>query len=243
MIASRALRGPVALALGLVAAVAALAATPGAASAAGSTPQTLAFTTTPPTGSDWFFGDFHGAPGYVAHAAATSGLPVTYSVDAASAGTCRITGVLEDNPIYGPGAEIEFLDAGVCTIHADQAGDEEFAPAAQASQSFVIEKVQTWITASHATKGVLGLTPSTFSATLQVPQQMGPGWLTVGYPGQLVTFTVGGRRACSAYTGTDGVATCKAPIGLAAAVRESTYTAAYAGNASYRPSNAVGKLG
>lgn len=243
MIASRALRGPLAIALGLVAALAALAATSGSASAAGSTPQTITFTTTPPTGSDWFFGDFHDAPGYVAYAVASSGLPVTYSVDPASAATCRITGVLEDNPVYGPGAEIEFLDAGVCTIRADQPGNDEFLPAAQALQSFVIEKVQTWLTAARAAKGVLGMTPSTFSATLQVPQEMGPGWLTVGYPGQLVTFTVGGKRACAAYTGTDGVATCKAPIGLAAAVRESTYTAAYAGNASYRPSGAVGKLG
>lgn len=215
---------------------------PASADPVGSEAQSISFTTTPPQGSDWFFGDFHSQPGYVVDAVATSGLPVSYSLDPASVGICKVFGV-QDSPIYGHGAPVEFLRAGTCTIRADQPGNDEYAAADQVSQSFVIEKVPTWMSAAHANKGVLGLSPSTFTATLQKPFEMGPGWSLEGYPGQRVTFSVGGKQVCSALTNADGVATCKASIGLANATKESTYTATYAGSQDYLGVTAQGKLG
>lgn len=210
--------------------------------------QSIAFTSTPPDGSvDWFFGDLSdvsGGLGYVAAATATSGLPVTYSLDPASEGICRIAGILDDNPILGSGAGIQFLGAGTCTIHADQPGNDEYRSADRVSQSFEIAKVQTGLTAAKAGKGVLGLTPSTFSATLWVPVYAGGGgWSSEGYAGQSVTFSVDGRTMCTATTNASGVATCKAPIGLASWTSQSSYTATYAGDANYLGASATGKLG
>lgn len=206
--------------------------------------QTISFTTTPPVGADWFFGDFHGSPGYVAHAVATSGLTVTYSLAPASVGVCRLGSVLEDNPVFGDGVVVELLAAGTCTINADQAGDDQYLPAERASQSFEIAKVTTWLSAAKAVKGVLGLTQSRFSATLTVPYEAGgAGWGLEGYPGQVVTFSVAGKKVCAATTNADGVATCVGVIGLASALSQSSYTATYAGDADYLGATAQGKLG
>lgn len=206
--------------------------------------QTISFTRTPPNGSDWFFGDFHGSVGYVANAVATSGLPVTYSIDPASGGICRLDGVYHNHPWYGDGVGIDLQAAGTCTIHADQAGDGQYLAAERVTQSFVIEKVPTWMSAAKAVKGVLGLTPSTFSATLAVPYEAGgPGWGLEGYPGQLISFSVAGKQVCTAVTNANGVATCKAAIGLANALSQSSYTATYGGDANYKGATAQGKLG
>jgi hypothetical protein len=206
--------------------------------------QTISFAGNPPYGVDWFFGDLIFGYGYLADATATSGLPVAYSIAPASAGVCRIERVLQADPWLMTGAVIEFLGAGTCTINADQAGDDEYLPAGRVSQSFEIGKVQTWLTAAKAGKGVLGLTPSTFSATLSVPVYAGGGgWSTEGYAGQPITFAVAGKTMCTAITNASGVATCKAPIGLASWTNQSSYTATYTGDANYLGVSAVGKLG
>ena len=207
-------------------------------------PQTLSFTSTPPSGADWFFGDFHGSVGYVAQAVSTSGLPVAYSVDPSSAEICRIAGVFQENPIHGSGAAILFDAAGTCTINADQAGDDAYLPAERSSQSFVIERVPTWLSAARVSKGVLGLTPSTFTATLSVPYEAGgPGWGLEGLPGQPIDFSVAGKRVCTATTDADGAATCTATVGIVNALLQSSYTATYGGSADYLGAAAQGKLG
>jgi hypothetical protein len=83
--------------------------------------QTITFTSTPPAGAE------AGGTAYVVSATATSGLAVAFSIDAASAGTCTISG-----------ATVSFVGAGTCTIDANQSGNGSYQAAPQAQQSFAV---------------------------------------------------------------------------------------------------------
>ncbi len=82
-------------------------------------PQTITFATTPPknppVGST-----------YPVRANATSGLPVTLSIDATSGITCTIAG--------STGSTVTFRNPGVCIIDANQAGNSTWLPAPQVQQ-------------------------------------------------------------------------------------------------------------
>ena len=83
--------------------------------------QTVQFTSTPPS---------PGAVGgtYDVSATASSGLPVTLSIDAASTGgACTLSG-----------STVTFGAPGTCVIDADQAGNESFAPAPTAQQTVAV---------------------------------------------------------------------------------------------------------
>ncbi|HEV3212229.1 MAG TPA: hypothetical protein VGZ03_02420 [Acidimicrobiales bacterium] len=81
------------------------------------TTQSVAFTSTPPP-----------APvvggTYAVAATATSNLPVAFTVDPATAGTCSVSG-----------GTVTLLAAGTCTIDANQAGDPTYLAAPQVQQS------------------------------------------------------------------------------------------------------------
>ena len=83
--------------------------------------QTINFTSTPPAAATI------GGPDYAVTAAASSGLGVTFSASAGSAGICSVSG-----------STVALLGAGTCTILADQAGAAGYHPAPQAQQSFAI---------------------------------------------------------------------------------------------------------
>ena len=83
--------------------------------------QSIDFTSSPPAGA------VVGGPAYVVSASASSGLPVSFSVDPASAGVCTLSG-----------ATVSFVGAGTCTIRANQAGNASYEPAPQVQQSFVV---------------------------------------------------------------------------------------------------------
>src|SRR5579864_3252388 len=68
-----------------------------------------------------------GGPGYAVAATASSGLPVTFSADPASAGVCSVAG-----------ASVTFVGSGTCTIDADQAGNASYLAAPQVQQSFAV---------------------------------------------------------------------------------------------------------
>jgi hypothetical protein len=202
--------------------------------------QTVSFTTTAPTDADWFDGATNWGVGYIASAEATSGLPVTYSVDAASAGVCAISELFSDTSAPST-TGIDYLGPGTCTILADQAGDDAYLPAPQVAQSFLIDRVQPSLSGLKGRKAVPGLPSATFQATLLVPvntdsHSTGPG----GYAGQDVTFLVAGKPVCSGTTDISGVATCTAPLPLLAWVTQLRFTASYAGNALYKPVTASG---
>ncbi|HUD40443.1 MAG TPA: putative Ig domain-containing protein [Dokdonella sp.] len=85
--------------------------------------QTITFTTPAPTAAA-----VAGAP-YAVAASATSGLPVTLSIDAAAAAVCSISGTT-----------VSFQGAGTCIVNADQAGSPDWNPAPRAQQSFAVAR-------------------------------------------------------------------------------------------------------
>lgn len=91
------------------------------AQAGGGAAQTIAFTSVPPANATV------GGAQYLAFATATSGLPVTLTIDAAAASVCTING-----------GTVTFIGAGTCTIDANQGGDATYAAAPQAQQSFAV---------------------------------------------------------------------------------------------------------
>lgn len=82
--------------------------------------QTISFTSANP--SPVHVGD----PGYTPLATASSALPVTFSLDAASTGCSLSAGV------------VSFTDGGTCLIDANQAGNTVWAPAPQVQQSITV---------------------------------------------------------------------------------------------------------
>jgi hypothetical protein len=86
---------------------------------------------------------------YTATATATSGLPVTLSVDSSSTSGCAISGGAVS---YGSGA-------GTCIIDANQPGNDSYLPAAQITQRFTISPAPLSITASSPAMTYGGTVP------------------------------------------------------------------------------------
>ncbi|MDQ5820826.1 MAG: hypothetical protein M3540_05245, partial [Actinomycetota bacterium] len=82
--------------------------------------QSIHFTSTPPAGAE--VGD-----SYVVSAAASSGLPVSFSADPSSVGICSVSG-----------SSVSLEGAGTCTVNADQAGNASYQAAPQEQQSFAV---------------------------------------------------------------------------------------------------------
>src|SRR6185369_15864253 len=68
-----------------------------------------------------------GNPPFTISATATSGLAVTFT--SATTGVCTVSG-----------STVTIVAAGTCTINANQAGNANYNPAAQVSQSFTVGK-------------------------------------------------------------------------------------------------------
>ena len=83
--------------------------------------QTITFTSTAPSGA------VVGGPTYTPTATASSGLPVTFTIDPSSASVCSISGGV-----------VSFLGAGTCTIDANQGGDANYLAAPQVQQAFTV---------------------------------------------------------------------------------------------------------
>ena len=84
--------------------------------------QSITFTSTPPATSGV------GEPPYTVTAlGGASGNPVTFSIDAASASICSISG-----------QSVSFTGLGTCIVDADQAGGNGYPAALQAQQSFFV---------------------------------------------------------------------------------------------------------
>jgi hypothetical protein len=83
--------------------------------------QTITFTSTAPQDATV------GGPTYTVTATASSGLAVTFTIDAAASSVCSISG-----------STVSFTAVGTCVIDANQAGDANYNPAPQAQQSFAV---------------------------------------------------------------------------------------------------------
>jgi uncharacterized repeat protein (TIGR01451 family) len=91
------------------------------APAGGLTPQTITFTSIAPSDA------VVGGPAHVVTAIATSGLSVVLTIDPASGTVCAINSGI-----------VTFIGPGICTIDANQGGDEFYAPAPEVQQSFPV---------------------------------------------------------------------------------------------------------
>ncbi|TDR48467.1 hypothetical protein DFR29_10187 [Tahibacter aquaticus] len=83
--------------------------------------QIISFTSTAPTAARV------GGPTYTVSATATSGLAVSFSIDASASAVCSISG-----------STVSFLGSGTCMINAGQAGDSNWNAAPQVQQSFAV---------------------------------------------------------------------------------------------------------
>jgi len=160
--------------------------------------QTISFTSTAPSSAV-----IGGLP-YTPSATATSGLTVSFAVDAASAGICTISG-----------GSVSFTAAGTCRITADQAGNGSYAAAPQVQQSFTIGAASQTIgfTSTAPASAVVGGSPYTPSATAT-------SGLTVTFaidPASAGVCTISGGSVSFTGTGTCGITADQAGNGSYAA--------------------------
>jgi hypothetical protein len=214
---------------------------PAGADVTGTTPQTVHFTSDPPTDAIVGYRYLYGVT-----AESSSGLPVVYSGDPSS-DVCQV--VNEEPFIYG---NVYPDHAGLCIVYVDQPGNDVYAAAPRITMHFQIGRELTTLDAAMASKGLLGTSYTTFKANLRYRGWFGPGYGALfAYTDQTVVFRVGGKVMC---TGTtvyvdDGnlfgaaIATCKAKIGLNLALKYNSYTATYGGSRDYLPSTATQKFG
>src|SRR5579862_2791032 len=87
----------------------------------GKASQTIGFTSSAPSNAA------NGGPAYTVSATSDSGLPVNFSIAAASAGVCSLSG-----------STVSFTGAGTCSVDADQPGNGSYSAAPQAHQSFAV---------------------------------------------------------------------------------------------------------
>jgi hypothetical protein len=138
---------------------------------AAQTSQTISFTSTAPSNATV------GGPTYTVSATATSGLPVSFTIDSTAMSVCSISG-----------AVVSFNATGTCTIDANQAGNTTYAAAPQVQQSFsVTSGTQTSQTISFNSSA-----PT--NATVGGPTYAVSATATSGLP---VSFTSGAPSVCS----------------------------------------------
>lgn len=85
--------------------------------------QTISFTSTAPVAA------IVAGATYTVAGTATSGLPVTFTIDASASSVCSIAG-----------SSVSFIGAGTCLINANQAGDANYNAAPQVQQSFAVAR-------------------------------------------------------------------------------------------------------
>jgi hypothetical protein len=83
--------------------------------------QTITFSSSEPVDA------FVGGPVYTPAASSTSGLSVTFSIDAAASSVCSISG-----------GDVSFQSIGTCIVNANQAGNTDYNAAPQVQQSFAV---------------------------------------------------------------------------------------------------------
>jgi hypothetical protein len=129
--------------------------------------QTISFTSTAPAAAQ-----FNGSP-YTVTATATSGLAVTFTIDASATSVCSIAG-----------STVSFIGAGTCVIDANQAGDANWNAAPQVQQSFAVAKANQTIS---------------FTSTPPAPAFVNGGYTVsaTASSGLAVTFSAGAPAVCT----------------------------------------------
>ena len=130
--------------------------------------QSISFTSSPPSGA------VVGGPAYTVSASASSGLPVSFSIDPPSAGVCTLSG-----------STISFAGAGTCTVRADQAGNASYQAATPVTQSFAVSVAGQTISFTSSPPGSAGTGGPTYTVT------------AVATSGLAVAFSSGSPAVCS----------------------------------------------
>jgi hypothetical protein len=172
--------------------------------------QTVSITSAAPAGVTG------GGPAYTVTATATSGLPVTLSIDPSATSVCSISGNV-----------VEFIGAGTCTIDANQAGSPNYSAATQVQQSFAVGPGFEIVLFNSAVP-----TAATVDGSYRVAASTGSGLtvsLAVASGSQGVCALSGVGVAGGITAGTvkfTGVGTC-------------TITASQPGNSTFQPATTV----
>jgi hypothetical protein len=110
--------------------------------------QTINFISSAPGGA------VYNGPAYVVTATATSSLPVTFTIAAASATVCSITG-----------STVSFIGVGTCTINANQSGSVDYNAAPQVQQSFGVGQAAQTVGFTSTAPASAAYHGSTYTAT------------------------------------------------------------------------------
>jgi hypothetical protein len=95
-----------------------------------------------------------GGPSYSVSAKASSALPVALTIDASSSSVCSISG-----------STVSLIGVGTCTIDANQTGNSEWEPAAQAQQSFSVGKRSQTISFTTSAPGSAAVGGPTYAVS------------------------------------------------------------------------------
>jgi|GEM_PF-5068000 len=118
-------------------------------------PQTITFTSTPPAGA------MVGERYTVTATGGGSGNPVTF---ASASAACSVSG-----------STVTFAGAGICVIDANQAGDADYLPASQVSQTVPVAPAAPALTIT-TTSLPAGTVSDAYTATLQATGGSGAPW-------------------------------------------------------------------
>jgi hypothetical protein len=111
-------------------------------------PQSITFTSTPPTGA------VVGDSGYsVSATGGASGAPVEFSIDPSASSVCAITA-----------STVSLVGPGTCVVDANQAGTTHYDAALQVQQTFTVSPAPLAITSAGAAADSVG-TPFAFTVT------------------------------------------------------------------------------
>jgi hypothetical protein len=147
--------------------------------AVGQGAQTIAFISAAPPAA------VVGGATYTPAATATSGLTVSFTIDAASSGVCTISGGV-----------VSFTGVGNCTVNANQPGNASWSAAPQVQQGFAVGKGSQTITFAPLADTSLSASPLTLSASVNSP-------LTVSFSSTTsLVCTVSGTSLTLLTTGT-----------------------------------------
>jgi hypothetical protein len=155
--------------------------------------QTITFTSTPPANAK-----NHG-PNYIVAATASSGLTVSFTIDAGSASVCSISG-----------STVSFIGAGTCTIDANQGGNADYNAAPQKQQPVTVAPGDQTITftstpPTNATPGIGSYTvTATATSGLTVTFTIDASASSVcSISGSTVSFTADGTCVVDAHQAGD----------------------------------------
>ena len=141
-------------------------------------------------------------------ATSSSGLAVVFSTTTPA--VCTTSGT--------NGASIILLDAGTCTVRADQAGDTVYGPANPVSRSFAVSKLANTITFVAPAKKTLAETPVVVAATSSsgLPVTFTSTTIAVctsgGPDGSTITLVAAGTCTIRADQGGNGIYKAASPV-------------------------------